>query len=418
MKTKVKYLDGLRGIAAIVVVISHFLQVFYPSVYSGDIKTLHTKNSLELILYKTPLNLLVNSNFSVCIFFVLSGFVLSLKFFKYKERKIILSGASRRYLRLAIPVFITLLIAYIFMNLNLFYIKDIYAISKTTIMNRYKVNYSLMAIIKQSFYSIMFTNFSSSYNASLWTIKYEFIGSLMIFASLFIFSFVKKIKVRFIIYFILIMFTINQYYLAFILGVLLSDLVSNCCILERIHNKVIYVIIIPVSLFLGSYPYCNTDNTIYNILNLRIIPISYFTFYHIIGATLLLLGILKANKLQAFFSTRVIRFLGKISFSLYLVHFLIINSLSCFLFKNLIGIFSYRNTFVITIVVSLVVMIIISYVLYLYVDLNAISISHSVYRKLTNTFSSTLKRLNRICGPANIPDKTHSKELKGYRQEK
>ena len=87
---KVKFLDGLRGVAAFIVVIAHYIQVFYPTVFNGNIESIHTKNNLELIFYKTPLNLFFNANFCVCIFFVLSGYVLSIKFFKYNDKEIII----------------------------------------------------------------------------------------------------------------------------------------------------------------------------------------------------------------------------------------------------------------------------------------------------------------------------------------
>lgn len=46
MKGKFYYLDGLRGLAAFIVVIHHFVLAFYPLYYST-----------ERIIPKTPLNL-------------------------------------------------------------------------------------------------------------------------------------------------------------------------------------------------------------------------------------------------------------------------------------------------------------------------------------------------------------------------
>ncbi|WP_443147193.1 acyltransferase family protein [Paenibacillus sp. KACC 21273] len=82
---KLKYLDGLRGLAALIVVISHFVVAFYPSLYNGSIDSVHTQKSLELWISKSPFNLFYNGNFAVCVFFVLSGYVLSYKFFITKR---------------------------------------------------------------------------------------------------------------------------------------------------------------------------------------------------------------------------------------------------------------------------------------------------------------------------------------------
>lgn len=60
------YLDGMRGIAAFIVVLSHFVQLFYPALLESDIQIAH--NPFEMILNKTPFNIFYNGNFSVCIF--------------------------------------------------------------------------------------------------------------------------------------------------------------------------------------------------------------------------------------------------------------------------------------------------------------------------------------------------------------
>ena len=92
-------LDGLRGIACVVVVICHYLQIYVPAAFERNFPDLFG----EKWLVNSPLNLLFNGHAAVILFFVLSGFVLSAPFFRgvgwgWYARSII-----KRYPRLAIP---------------------------------------------------------------------------------------------------------------------------------------------------------------------------------------------------------------------------------------------------------------------------------------------------------------------------
>ena len=84
MTEKISYLDGLRGVAAINVMLMHFFIVLLPAMIYSDRMPSHLGN-LEKIFTSTPLGLIGAGNFSVCIFFVLSGYVLTQKYFKTKE---------------------------------------------------------------------------------------------------------------------------------------------------------------------------------------------------------------------------------------------------------------------------------------------------------------------------------------------
>lgn len=77
-KDKIKYIEGIRGLAAIIVVLHHYTLAFYPALNFGDSNQTNFGNgSLELLFANTPLNLIYNGGFAVSVFFILSGFVLS-----------------------------------------------------------------------------------------------------------------------------------------------------------------------------------------------------------------------------------------------------------------------------------------------------------------------------------------------------
>jgi len=69
-------------------------------------------------LNMTPMLVFVHGYFWVVIFFILSGFVLPLSFFKTKKPSCIFGATFRRYIRLMIPVFVIISLYYIVAKLS------------------------------------------------------------------------------------------------------------------------------------------------------------------------------------------------------------------------------------------------------------------------------------------------------------
>ena len=105
------YLDGLRGIGALVVYLNHFLDHFY---HLPTKKKLDEGKEEQLPNWtrQTPVVLFYHGYFWVVVFFVLSGFVLTLRFFKVRKSSCVTGGTFRRYLRLMIPVWVVFSLTY------------------------------------------------------------------------------------------------------------------------------------------------------------------------------------------------------------------------------------------------------------------------------------------------------------------
>jgi peptidoglycan/LPS O-acetylase OafA/YrhL len=101
-----KFMDGLRGIGAFVVYVCHFLDRYYhvPTKKMYDTKTKSAEHMLPDWMRTTPITVLYHGYFWVVVFFVLSGFVLTLRFFKIRKATCVTGGTFRRYVRLMIPV--------------------------------------------------------------------------------------------------------------------------------------------------------------------------------------------------------------------------------------------------------------------------------------------------------------------------
>lgn len=100
---KLSYLESLRGIAALIVVIDHAVNMFAPHLRWVNMEGL--PGDLRRYVAWSPLSLIYSGIPAVWIFFLLSGFVLSYKFLNSpNDISPVLSGIYKRYFRLVIPI--------------------------------------------------------------------------------------------------------------------------------------------------------------------------------------------------------------------------------------------------------------------------------------------------------------------------
>jgi peptidoglycan/LPS O-acetylase OafA/YrhL len=380
MTGKVSYLDGLRGIAAVNVMIMHFFVALAPAMVYGNKYPSHF-GSLDQIFSTTPLGLIGAGNFSVCIFFVLSGYVLTQKFFQTKENSIIISSAIRRYLRLFIPVFAAVMLSYLLASTGLYhyYIETMEISAGSNYRNYWTFTPSILDAIKQAVWSSFFVGGTIHYNPVLWTMTIEFYGSMLVFTMALLFG---SLRNRWTFYLAAALVFINFYYLAFVIGMVFADLFNGKKPMFKTDNKIILFIILIFGLFLGSYPISPlTEGSLYGFLDNGFFGAPKVT-YHIIGAGMIMYVLLNSRDLQNIFSSPVPLFLGKISYSLYLVHFLVISSFTCALFLSLYPVFSYGSAVLISVLLSLLLIIPLSYLFYKHVDMAGVKLSKEFYSRL------------------------------------
>jgi len=375
---KIRYLDGLRGLAAFEVVFHHFILAFYPALFSGPGIPTHLPAGQEVFVSGSILNLLYDGNFAVCIFFVLSGFVLSHKFFLDKDHEIITASAVKRYVRLVIPVAFSIFCAYILMKFSLFYNQDAGIVSGSGwLQGAWTFTPNFWDALNQTFVGTFFSNVFT-YNTTLWTIAVEFLGSFLVFAFLAVFG---KAQNRHMAYLFLGIVFFQTYYLAFILGMLLSDLMAhkNSIVAEIDRNKFLRTGLLLLGLFLGSYPSGReVTGTMYAFMYIPWAADSQI-IYHVLGSFLVILVLLDSKRMQKFFALRYLLFLGEISFAMYLLHFIILGSFSSFVFLRLEPVMSYAGAVASSFVLSVALIFAASYAMYRLVDKQAVRLSHFVY---------------------------------------
>ncbi len=375
---KLAHLDGLRGLAALVVVFHHFACAFLPAAIFGGAIIAHF--SLEKVIYKTPLQLLVTGNFAVCIFFVLSGYVLSHKFFLTKDVTHARSGAIKRYFRLMPPILAAILISYLLLRLKLPHNMAGAKISGSSmwLANLWPRPAGFMEVLRQGTYGILVGKADPNiFDNALWTMKLEFFGSFLVFAFIALFGNIKR---RWVAYLAVIILFWNSYYLAFILGVLLCDL--GVAYPKHKFSRVTLLLAGGTGLLLGAAPLASSTQTIYSSLTIPLLPTAdIFVLPHIIGAALILMTVVYSRTLSRLLSVKPLRYLGKISFSMYLLHILILGTVTSAVLVLMAPNHSYLAALAVAALVSFPVIFIAAHFFTKYVDTPAVKISSKLNKR-------------------------------------
>ncbi|WP_175405518.1 MULTISPECIES: acyltransferase family protein [unclassified Pseudomonas] len=102
-KMDLSKLDGLRGIAAVIVVFSHVLFWFYPAMHLGERTKGRPLDGIEW--FQSPFTFFYRGGFSVSMFFILSGLVLTYSISRNPDVLLaVRKAALKRYIRLGVPV--------------------------------------------------------------------------------------------------------------------------------------------------------------------------------------------------------------------------------------------------------------------------------------------------------------------------
>lgn len=326
---RVNFLDGIRGWASLVVLIGHLMYVAIlttPILEFNKERLLTDISSYDFLGFVSffIVRFLTDGHLAVLIFFVLSGYALSLSHLNFKKRDIPLATASR-YFRLMIPVLFTTFVIYLLLKLNLFFNLDVLIPEGTSglLHTIYTFDANIFNFFKFSLFDV-WTNHKdiSSYNIVLWTMKVELIGSLLIYGYLFIFR--RSENPRWFIATIVtaILFIIRPFYAAFMMGYLLAELNKKFSMdkinmaINPISFKYLIAFIFLVTV-MSSALYRGSDHLTLLYASLIVYSVSY-----------------SAN-LITFFSNKISHFLGLISFPLYLVQIPIICSWSSYLYLQL-----------------------------------------------------------------------------------
>lgn len=380
---KVRYLDGLRGVAAFAVVVAHLLTGFYPALYTGDPRQAH--NAWEVWAAGSPFNMVSIGNCFVCIFFILSAYVLAYSVSSKGRQDQLIGLAVSRYVRLTIPILAAGFVTYFILKSGL--ASHMAAAEKSHsywwLPTLYQFEPDLREMIEECLYGVY--QFNTKYNSALWTMRVELLGSFMVFAIL---AFCRTRNLRLCAYAFISLFFFETYYFCFIAGMFLYDfrdwsLQSHAHASSGRSARMTTALLLLTGLFLGAYPYAYTAGTWYEGLAGLLTPKlseGATVTAHLAGAILLMLAVERSQTIKRMLCTAVPQFWGRNAFSIYLLHLVLIVSLFAGIFNVASSMLPYNLACLVAAVVYFIVLIAASSTMLRLVDRPSIRLSHRVGR--------------------------------------
>lgn len=320
--------EGLRGLAALSVFFSHFFLAFFPLGFVHFFPWVAQPGAqsgiTEQVLSMPFLNVLWSGRFPVCIFFVLSGYVLTKGYERTADVNVLRSLAFRRYLRLGIPVLGSVMLAFLLARFGLYRIDATVELTQSHWLERLTISdLSFTHALKDGLYGVVFLG-HDQFNTVFWTMQTEFIGSMAIFAYRLL-SFPGRRRLMMAAVYVALAIALSPnawpYYLAFLLGSHIDGWLRPMPTWAKgaALGLAVYLASIDASPMFWPFNAVPLDTVARSAL-LSVL------------AGFLVVYTVRAGAFESLLLSRPVQFLGRVSYPLYLVHAPIILSLGCGIF--------------------------------------------------------------------------------------
>jgi len=353
----------------------HFLLAFYVYAFYGPGNGTPAHTHIESGAYGFPLMAFLSGTFAVSLFFLLSGFVLSIGFFKKKDGAVVKGLAIKRYPRLMLPALTSVLLCYVPMKLGLSHVARAAAITHSGwLALQWTAVPHLFTAIKEGTWGI-FTNGASAYNNVLWTMTTEFFGSFLVFGFLLLFA---GSRYRWVLYGLIGLMTFNTWLIGFIVGMVFADLYSMGIIKQKVRG-IGMLAVLALGIFMGGYPIGGVKGTIYEYITLPYITqIDNMVLHLALGASLVVFAVLSTKQVTDMLNSKPISGLGRYTFSLYLTHIPVLFTVTTALFIFFQRHMGYNRSVLSAIAVSVPLLWVSTWLFEKYVDAPAIGFARYI----------------------------------------
>ena len=328
-------LDGLRGIGALIVLFWHLSVHFFPAAAWGAVQP--ASWWWESLIYRGPFGFIVSGSFAVVLFFLLSGYVLTIGYLRNGEIDAMHRRLVGRIPRLFVPATVTTLIFYFcFQYLpytsgktGIDVLKETGSFQFLEPYLGFNFDFSAHELFMNVFWLPWFnTDFKLLYNGVLWTMYIELSGSFL--AIILTMAMCRVFGRRYVAAPMLILAILpvwiypgyGLYFSFFILGSFIASLDLKPLLRGPVAT-IACVLLLLAGLFAGGY----TGVGMTSILSFTqdqsgVIPT--LILLKGAGATMVFVVTLLSADISKFLSRSFFVWLGSISFSLYLIHPLLI----------------------------------------------------------------------------------------------
>ncbi|HEX9228577.1 MAG TPA: acyltransferase [Arthrobacter sp.] len=311
-QSRVTQLDGLRGIAALVVVACHVMSTLpgIGNAVNGD-RAAELTTAESWAVY-SPLHVLWNGTPAVHVFFVLSGFVLVLPFTRPGAARSWAQYYAKRFFRLYLPAWASLAVAVALILM----IPRTASPLQSPWADMYVIDPSVGQVLKDGLLMLS----ASTINTPLWSLKWEVAFSLLLPAYVFValrwrrFWHVK-IGVALLLALVGALLDVDwlSYLPIFAIGAVLGAERERISALSRSWPRGVWFIVAAAGLFLANAEWISPEQ-----------PIPGVEAVVTVGSVLIVLLFVSCGPAKKLGDTAVAQWLGRVSFSLYLVHLPII----------------------------------------------------------------------------------------------
>jgi peptidoglycan/LPS O-acetylase OafA/YrhL len=322
-------LEALRGTASVVILLGHTIISFFPSLYGT-----FGESDPAFSLGRTPFFGLINAQAAVTFTFVLSGFVLTRRYFTTRDDDVVWRGMIKRWPRLAGPALISVLVAWAGFVFGIYWYREASALFKTPWLESFGAGSPDPSIVLNFWFAVAdgsvlsFLRRGSMYNSVLWTMTYALSGSLMILMLAVVAVKFRHLHTGLRTMLAVIAFAVAGWFspllAAFVVGAVLSWIsVARPIQVSRLTSCMGLLLAFYLAGYsMGSKPYAWLTSIGAGV--------QYGIYVWVLASALAIISVEGSPVLPRFLSGRIGAFLGSMAFPIYLMQVLVICSIGSY----------------------------------------------------------------------------------------
>ncbi len=333
MNKRIKYLDGLKGVIALIIVLTHYMLALWPQGYVGFGSEVEENTMREHISLTLPWSLFSNTSISLYLLFGMISLFIVVSFRSAgNSQKLLEKKALGRYFQFLIPVFTVTLAAYILYETGALSYEGL-ADQTGSSWNRAVIP-TTDSVWLMLFYGLIGIYFNNrvEFLTVLWCMHLIFIGSYLTYGVLALFGNCGKRWICYLAFFVIAFFYPS--YLIFAAGAVNGELFYRWRQREGQKEEGTTSFTTWRSTFCGGV-------LIFAGLMLGMVPSPFLPsgisleMTYAVSSFLILCGLMLCRKLQCILSQKVFTWLGKYMFSMILTHIFVLYTFSAWLYRLL-----------------------------------------------------------------------------------